>query len=197
MRHWVTFTRNQLATRSNSARCTERARPDENSDYWGRLHEPVLKGSWRGPARRASQTSITLQQVHPKKQAGEIKESWSDVLPCFTSKDLTATIYVTGLQEQRDNTQPEGDKTLCRGEGDIGEGRHRQRAYSSCFAAFVGLNRCSCSLVRRASEPMRGFEDDLLSQHCFVSNCYRYPALAVGGFFFPETGRVTSLFGTE
>jgi hypothetical protein len=167
MRHRVTFTRTRLSTRSHSVRCTERARPDENSDY----REPT--------ARTCSQRLVSCicdvrhlrgphtSRVNPKKQAGEIQESWSDLLPCFTSKDLTATRYVTGLQEQRDNTHREGEKTLCRGEGDSGEGRHRQRAYSSCFAAFVGLTRCSCSLFQRASEPMGGFEDDLRSQGGF------------------------------
>ena len=98
MRHRVTFTRNQLATRSNSARCTERVRPDENSDYWAGCTNLFSKA--RGlHARHASPTRTTLQQVHPKKHAGEIKESLSDLLPCFTSKDLTANIYVTVLQE--------------------------------------------------------------------------------------------------
>ena len=91
-------------------------------------------------ARRASPTRITLQQVHPKKQAGEIKESWSDLLPCFTSKDLTAKIYVTGLQEQRDTPQHQGDKTACRGEVGIEDGIDRHRAESSFCAVFLGLN---------------------------------------------------------
>jgi hypothetical protein len=42
---------------------------------------------------------------------------------------------------------------------------------------------------------MNGFEDDLLSQGCLLSDCYRHPELCVVGFFVSETGRATSLFG--